>query len=512
MGLFSLSDKFASFGSTAVDNQFLLEFMPNATGDQVKVYLYGLMACTCQMADMAIPQIAHDLGLTADAVMSAYRHWERVGLVERTGDNPVSFRYLPPNASIFTGSVPPVDRSYESFTDSVLAIFGTDYRLHGKRIIQFYEWVTELKLPEEVVLMLIRHMISIHGKEFSFQTADKLAAELAREGVHTIEDAETALTRNRKALETSRAVLRRLNLRREPTEPELEMCTKWMQEWTYTPEAILAACDQTTAAVTPSFKYLDGILEKRRSAPGKSVSGPAFEKKVAEDEQRREPLRKVYEALGRGANAINAGSLQVYWQLRQTFDDPEVIQYAATLCGKANGRLEDVVTMVTSWKKRGIVDKAGAEAYVNSFNDEKRLLTELGEIWGIRAPSGEVNHKLIRKWRDGGMPDEVTLYVSRQMHVDGKHMPYLDAILTSYLKTGILTVAAAEEEMTRHRQNAAGGAKSKPGGVRQVTENQYQQRENTENTADDIPQWLLDRQKEMEERAKRDSGAAADGV
>ena len=50
------------------------------------------------------------------------------------------------------------------------------------------------------------------------------------------------------------------------------------------------------------------------------------------------------------------------------------------------------------------------------------------------------------------------------------------------------------------------------GGTKQVTENQYEQRENTGNTAEDVPQWLLDRQKEMMERAQGNSDTAAEGV
>ncbi len=117
MGLFSLSDKFASLGATAVDNQFLLEYMPNASGEAVKVYLYGLLACTSQMQDMSVDQIAHDLGLSREYVLGAYRHWERVGLVERTGDNPLSFRYIPVNQSVFMGNTAPRDFEYERFTE-----------------------------------------------------------------------------------------------------------------------------------------------------------------------------------------------------------------------------------------------------------------------------------------------------------------------------------------------------------------------------------------------------------
>ena len=69
MGLFSLSEKFATLGATAVDNQFLLEFMPNASGEAVKVYLYGLLAVTSQMQDKSVDQKDQELGMTREDLL-----------------------------------------------------------------------------------------------------------------------------------------------------------------------------------------------------------------------------------------------------------------------------------------------------------------------------------------------------------------------------------------------------------------------------------------------------------
>ena len=501
MGLFSMSDKFAMMGATAVDNQFLLEYMPRASGDAVKVYLYGLLACTAQMPDVSVDGRAHDLGMTKEEVLAAYRHWERVGLVERIGDNPLAFRYTPVNQSVFIGASGPKDPEYDRFTESVYAVFGNDRRLHGQTILQYYEWVTELGLPQEVVLMLLRHMISIKGKNFSYKAANKLACSMAEEHVQTIEDAEVALSRNREVLECSRAVLRKFSMRREPTEPEQDLCLKWMREWQYTKEAILSACDDTTAASVPSFKYLDGILDKRRN--GETVTTQeTYEKEREKEEKRREPLRKVYQALGRGASAINEGTLSVYWSIRDMIDDEDVVQFAAEQVGRANGKLEDVMNLVASWHKRGIGTREQAEVYVKVYEDEKKLLAALADAWGIRTPAGETNHNLVKKWRDRyRLPDEVILFAAKSARPEKGHMSYLDKILERYDARSIRTVEAAQADSAEFEAaRASSGSRQQTEKPRKVvTEERYDQRENQEASGDAVPQWLVDWQNEEHE-------------
>ena len=46
MALCTFSSKLAMDGFTVIDNVFLNEFLPGATGDDVKVYLYGLTLCS----------------------------------------------------------------------------------------------------------------------------------------------------------------------------------------------------------------------------------------------------------------------------------------------------------------------------------------------------------------------------------------------------------------------------------------------------------------------------------
>ena len=59
MGLFAFDNQFAMFDATPVQNQFILEYMPAAPGDYVKVYLYGLMQCHHPGTDMTLNPVSY---------------------------------------------------------------------------------------------------------------------------------------------------------------------------------------------------------------------------------------------------------------------------------------------------------------------------------------------------------------------------------------------------------------------------------------------------------------------
>ena len=58
-----------------MDNLFFSEFMPDADGEAVKVYLYGLMQCRYPaMGDVAVSDALH---LSEGTVRAAFVYWQR---------------------------------------------------------------------------------------------------------------------------------------------------------------------------------------------------------------------------------------------------------------------------------------------------------------------------------------------------------------------------------------------------------------------------------------------------
>ena len=77
---------------TPVDNAFISEYLPSATGLQLQVYLYGLMQCYQPGMDGAI---ADALGVSQGAVAEAFCHWQAQGLVRIVSEKPLIVEYLP---------------------------------------------------------------------------------------------------------------------------------------------------------------------------------------------------------------------------------------------------------------------------------------------------------------------------------------------------------------------------------------------------------------------------------
>ena len=67
---------------TLVPNQFIDQYMPQANGEFVKVYLYLLRCMTSNDADCSISQIADTFNHTENDIIRALNYWERERLLE----------------------------------------------------------------------------------------------------------------------------------------------------------------------------------------------------------------------------------------------------------------------------------------------------------------------------------------------------------------------------------------------------------------------------------------------
>lgn len=495
MGLFGFDEQYAMFDMTPVENQFLLEYMPSAKGDAVKVYLYGLMQCYHPQEDMSVAQMGHELGMSEEEILTAYRYWERKGLVRRISDFPPTFRYINVNKLMFTGGLPQTDAAYEAFAEALYALFGNDFRLHGKAISQYYEWVEDMHLPQEVVLKLIEHMIAVKGKNFSAKAAQKLAVELAEAGAQTAEDAEAVLGRDKKVLEGSRAVLRQFNLFRDPTQPEMNLYHKWMTEWGFTQEAIEAACEDTTNGKQPSFKYLDTILKnKRDSMEGEQISVHQVKQNRDERTKHEEPLRQLLKVMNIQGVTVNDSTLAVYDDMRALYPD-EVILIAGQQCARRGGKLDDVMALLMSWKQKKLQSVAEVQEYIQRFNEYNSLVQALYQAWGKEGRPTAAGRTMVQKWQEvWGFTPEMIIASAAYAAGAEKPLPYLDKLLAAFHEQGIATPErAAEAHQAWKERNGVQPAKPKAG--KTVREQQYEQREYHD--TDEMPEWMMRQWKEM---------------
>ena len=428
--MFGFDSKYAMFDITPVENQFILEYLPAAKGDYVKVYLYGLMRCYHPEEDMNLDRMSHELNMTEDDVRAAFGYWERRRLVRRISDNPPKWQYVNIKQLNVTEEPDP-EPEYTEFSNALYQAFDKVRRLHGSELNTCFEWHEELKLPTEVIIMLLNHMVSVKGKNFRISDADKIAAQMASEDVRTMEAAEDFFSRDEQAVAGLKKILKKMGKRYFPSEAQISMYRKWITEWGFSQEAIEAALE-LTAKGDPSMGYLDGILNSLHQAEAMTPD------RIRKSSRKAEGFREILRELGKGD--VNARNLQMYDHMLELYPQG-IILIAARECGQNGKDISDILKLLQSWKDKGLEEQREVENYVNTFHEQTVLIRRLKNLWGTdEARIGKTDRSLVLKWQNefGFSPEAITEAASYAAQAK-QPMTYLDKILSEYHADGIMT-------------------------------------------------------------------------
>ena len=218
----SFADGFSMFDVTPVENLFIEEYMLRASGDFVKVYIYGLRLCYHPVEGATVPTIARALGMEEKTVLEAFIYWERVGVLRRVADNPPAYSFFNLKQAMLNrkpeGDIPKADRD---FNIALQDLFGTRL-LQAQDYERVYKIIEELGMAPEVVLLLVKHCIECSGRgtAVTFASIEKEAARCAKVGALNLRAAEDHLRTLSASYEGARNVLRQLGMRRAPTVAE----------------------------------------------------------------------------------------------------------------------------------------------------------------------------------------------------------------------------------------------------------------------------------------------------
>ena len=366
MPVFGFADKYAMFDATPVENLFIQEYMVRADGDFVKVYLYGLMQCYHPVHSASLSTVARDLGMEVSRVENAFAYWERMGLVQRVGDNPPSWAYRNlKQLELMRAQDDDGLYRYADFNNSLQAQFGADRLLHPQDFERVYDWIEGLGLPEEGVLMLVSGPIKARGKKFPFKSIDPIARAWAEANVRTIADAEEMSRMYTERYQAIKQVYKKLGKRHQVSEPDEALYERWTREWGFDLPAILAACDETSKGV-PTFGYLNGILERMHQ------QGLHSEEDLRADLEADRDVKALLRELGmRAASPTDDSRSMLEGFLREGFAR-ETIALAATRVARKGGRLDALERTLRIWKEAGALSYESATAYLKRMDAQRK--------------------------------------------------------------------------------------------------------------------------------------------
>lgn len=437
MAFIKFADDAAMYGATAIDNMFIIEYLPAAPDAFLKVYLYARMLCMHpQMGGMEEMQRA--LNMDDEAIMTAFAYWERAGLVQRIADNPPEYCFLSPRMGVSND----YDRDYYKYRDfngALQKLFPGDKQLlHPAQYALANDWVENLHLTQDAVVALLQHYIensrsSSPDPVVVFRKADKKALQLSDAGITDAEGVMKELSSDGVAMKMAREVIKQLGMRRNPTRPEQEMAARWMKDLGATMDDILSACAETVKAQNPSFGYLDTILKNRLAADADTES-----------------MRRALASLGMRP-VVGENHMDWYSRMKKDGFDAGTIEFAAAYqANRIDRSLSGVEKLLGKWKDRGIFTRKAAEDYV-AYN--RALYDELKAMLKLARNLSEQEVAAYDAWKQA-LPMDMLVHAAENSASKNEPVRAMAGMVNHWLESGITSLDAARSEKTTHAEKA----------------------------------------------------------
>ena len=255
---------------TVLENEFIDRYMPKANGEYVKVYLM-LLRHLDESASLPAPsRLADLLECTEKDILRAFKYWEGQGLLEYKEDAPdrsLQAEVSPSEASLTVAPVSGTDKSvntrkHGNRKEFKELLFVAEQYL-GKTlsatdinaITYFYE---TLQMSADLIEYLIEYCVENGHKSIHY--IQKVALSWHSQDIRTAEQAKTnSVLYNKNCY----SILNAYGIKgRAPAASEIAYIRKWHEEYAFSLEIILEACDRTMNMIhQPNFEYTDSILK-----------------------------------------------------------------------------------------------------------------------------------------------------------------------------------------------------------------------------------------------------------
>lgn len=299
---------------THVENIFINEYMPQAPGNYVKVYLFALMYADFDK-NMTNETIAKHLGMEDEDVLKAWSYWEKLGVIRKHFINPGDkFHYQVEFISLkglVYGKTSKTRKQDSNVPDRLKALMDnkdikkmysrieqiTGRLFEGNEPMEILSWITDYNATPEMILYAYSYCVKKKGHS-NHKYVAAVVKEWANQGLKTAEQIEDYLEEIDNRHYLYKRVLRALGMLRNATEEEKRIMDTWFDQMGFTIDRVLEACKKTTGISNPNINYINTVLKawssgNERTLPNKGEANSGY---IARVLKYYEELRARHEA------------------------------------------------------------------------------------------------------------------------------------------------------------------------------------------------------------------------
>ncbi len=253
------------YKDTHVNNTFINNYMADAPGDFIKVYLYFLMLSELHK-EIELTEAAAALKLNNSRIEEALDYWRKMGILE-DGAGFVKKDIEPHHC-------PLNDQELADMFSMIQRILGRP--LGGSEPAEIVSWLSDYgATPEMIIYAFTYSSKNRHNSSIKYISA--IVKDWAEKELTDAESIEKHLESCDVSNQKHRRIFRALGFLRNPTEAERELMDTWFEEKGFTVEKVLEACSKTTGISNPNLNYIDKILSDWQKTKGQEARGPGLQ-------------------------------------------------------------------------------------------------------------------------------------------------------------------------------------------------------------------------------------------
>ena len=444
MAFCKFSPSYQSKNQTLIDNVFITDFLPKAPDLCVKAYLLGLHKCnTADDCENNLQYFAKTLNVSEEDVVSLFKYWEDIGLVQVLSTSPIEVRYLPITASSSGVRKFQVDK-YTNFNIQAQEIIG-ERMIMPNDYADFYNLIEKHHMAENALLAIIKYCVDNKGFNINPKYVVAVAKDWARENITTLEQVQEKIEELGVVDDKMSMILSAMGTKRKVQLEDKELLNKWLNVFGFELNVVLFVVKLLKNKKRKlDVNVLDDNLTKYFEMKLMSVQ------EIENYENEKENLHAIAIAVNRELGIYYddlTKEIETYivpW-INMGFDE-ETLKMVADNCFKSSIKtLEGYNNIINKLFRLGIVN---VNAYLQYINDNlalddtiKKILVELNLTRNVN----NMDRNFYNIWtNDWGFALDVILFGASLSKDKSNAMQYLNKILANWNSQGVKTVEKAK--------------------------------------------------------------------
>ena len=437
MSFTAFSKEFTANMFTSVENRFITHYLPQANGDAVRVYLYGLYLCECSKQFDA-ESAARLLGLPLKKLVEIFDFWEECDLVHVLSRDPLFVEYLPVSSAVGKPKAIRPEK-YAEFNRELykqLQKAGKDFKPYEmQKILEFLE---NNPMEPQAFLLVSEYCAKKDGEKLTANHVLNKASKLCREHKYTYEQVEQDLADYNSHEKELTKIFALLGIYRKPQDSDYELLGKWYAQGLE--HGTVIACAE--ALKKGSLFTLDQLVSE------------LLGRGITNDTDAREYLKRraeladavfcVAKRLGVKVQNPRPYCEEYAEKWLERGYDSESLTLLAGLGLKLGYGFSEFDALLDKLYTEGVVDCASVSEYCGTRDAELKLLHRIQAVCGVIKKT-QAALDMLAAWRNWNFSDAMILEAAKRSAGASTPLPYMNKLLSEWKRIGAFTPSEIPE-------------------------------------------------------------------